>query len=201
MLHGNGEDITIFAKAIKKLQEHFTVYAIDTRGHGKSAAVYEYHYSDMADDLYAFITGLGIDHPAIFGFSDGGITALMMAYSHPDIPAAVIASGANSSPKGLKPLYRFGFSRMLRSTHDPKLALMLYEPKMTAKELGMITAPVLITAGSRDMIKKEDTEFLHRSIPGSRLMILEGESHESYIMDSDKIATIIQDFLSELLLK
>ncbi len=201
MLHGNGEDITIFTKAIEKLQEHFTVYAIDTRGHGKSSAVYEYHYSDMADDLYAFITGLGIDHPAIFGFSDGGITALMMAYSHPDIPAAVIASGANSSPKGLKPLYRFGFSRMLRSTHDPKLALMLYEPKMTAKELGMITVPVLITAGSRDMIKKEDTEFLHRSIPGSRLMILEGESHESYIMDSDKIATIIQDFLSELLLK
>ena len=32
-------------------------------------------------------------------------------------------------------------------------------------------------------------------------MILEGESHESYIMDSDKIASIIQDFLSELLLK
>ena len=201
VLHGNGEDITIFTKAIEKLQEHFTVYAIDTRGHGKSSPVYEYHYSDMADDLYAFITGLGIDHPAIFGFSDGGITALMMAYTHPEIPAAIIASGANSNPKGLKPLYRFGFARMLRSTHDPKLAVMLYEPKMTANELGRITAPVLITAGSQDMIKKEDTEFLHRSIPESRLMILEGESHESYIMNSDKIASIIQDFLSELLLK
>ena len=90
---------------------------------------------------------------------------------------------------------------MLRSTHDPKLAVMMYEPKMTANELGKITVPVLITAGSRDMIKKEDTEFLHRSIPESRLMILEGESNESYIMDSDKIASIIQDFLSELLLK
>ena len=164
-------------------------------------SVHEYHYSDMADDLYAFITGLGIDHPAIFGFSDGGITALMMAYTHPEIPAAIIASGANSNPKGLKPLYRFGFARMLRSTHDPKLAVMMYEPKMTANELGKITVPVLITAGSRDMIKKEDTEFLHESIKGSRLMILEGESHESYILDSDKIASIIQSFLSELLLE
>ena len=201
MLHGNGEDITIFSKAIEKLESAFTIYAIDTRGHGKSSPIHEYHYSDMADDLYAFITELGIGRPAIFGFSDGGITALMLAYTHPEIPAAIIASGANSCPKGIKSLYRFGFDRMYRSTKDPRLAVMLYEPDMTAEKLGRITVPVLITAGSRDMIKKEDTEFLHESIKGSRLMILEGESHESYILDSDKIASIIQSFLSELLLE
>ena len=201
MLHGNGEDITIFTEAIERLGKAFTVYAIDTRGHGKSSPVHEYHYSDMADDIYAFITELGIERPAIFGFSDGGITALMLAYTHPEIPAAVIASGANSSPKGLKSLYRFGFSRMYRSTKDPKLALMLYEPDMTAEKLGRITVPVLITAGSKDMLKKEDTVFLHESIKGSRLMILEGESHESYVMNADMISRIIQDFLSELLLE
>ncbi len=201
MLHGNGEDISIFSKAIEKLEELFKVYAIDTRGHGKSSPVHEYHYSDMTEDLYAFITGLGISHPAIFGFSDGGITALMLAYTHPEIPAAVIASGANSNPKGIKTLYRFGFDRMYRSTKDPKLAVMLYEPDMTAEKLGRINVPVLITAGSKDMIKKEDTEFLHKSIKGSRLTILEGESHESYILDPDKIVPIIRNFLSELLFK
>lgn len=30
MLHGNGEDITIFSKAIEKLESTFTIYAIDT---------------------------------------------------------------------------------------------------------------------------------------------------------------------------
>ena len=136
MLHGNGEDITIFSKAIEKLESAFTIYAIDTRGHGKSSPVHEYHYSDMADDLYAFITELGIGRPAIFGFSDGGITALMLAYTHPEIPAAIIACGANSCPKGIKALYRFGFDRMYRSTKDPRLAVMLYEPDMTAEKLG-----------------------------------------------------------------
>ena len=31
MLHGSGEDCTIFNKAISVLKNHFTVYAIDTR--------------------------------------------------------------------------------------------------------------------------------------------------------------------------
>ena len=195
MLHGNGEDITIFSKAIEKLESTFTIYAIDTRGHGKSSPIHEYHYSDMADDLYAFITELGIERPAIFGFSDGGITALMLGYTHPEAVSAIIASGANSSPKGLKTLYRFGYRKLSHFYHDPKIGLMLREPQMTKEDLEKITVPVLLTAGSKDMIKKEDTEFLHSSIRGSSLMILEGEGHASYVADSDKIAEIIKDFL------
>lgn len=195
MLHGNGEDITIFSKAIDKLKEHFTVYAIDTRGHGKSSPVHEYHYSDMAEDVYAFIKGNGIEKPAVYGFSDGGITALMLGYTHPDAVSAIIASGANSSPKGLKTLYRFGYRKLSHFYHDPKIGLMLREPQMTREDLEKITVPVLLTAGSKDMIKKEDTEFLHSSIRGSSLMILEGEGHDSYVADSDKIAEIIKDFL------
>ena len=195
MLHGNGEDITIFSKAIDKLKEHFTVYAIDTRGHGKSSPVREYHYSDMAEDVYAFIKDNGIEKPAVYGFSDGGITALMLGYTHPDAVSAIIASGANSSPKGLKALYRFGYRKLSHFYHDPKIGLMLREPQMTREDLEKITVPVLLTAGSKDMIKKEDTEFLHSSIKESSLMILEGEGHASYVADSDKIAEIIKDFL------
>ena len=37
MVHGNSEDHTIFDEAIGVLKEHFTCYAIDSRGHGKSS--------------------------------------------------------------------------------------------------------------------------------------------------------------------
>lgn len=36
LLHGNGEDHTIFDLLIPMLEQHYTVYAIDTRGHGAS---------------------------------------------------------------------------------------------------------------------------------------------------------------------
>ena len=34
MVHGNGEDHTIFDEAVGVLKEHFTCYCIDSRGHG-----------------------------------------------------------------------------------------------------------------------------------------------------------------------
>ena len=73
MLHGNGEDHTIFNKATAVLKKHFTVYAIDTRGHGKSSPVDELHYEDMANDVYEFICKLNLEKPIVYGFSDGGI--------------------------------------------------------------------------------------------------------------------------------
>ena len=34
MVHGNGEDHTIFDTAVDELKEHFTCYVVDSRGHG-----------------------------------------------------------------------------------------------------------------------------------------------------------------------
>ena len=43
LLHGNGEDHTIFDALIKRLSESRAVYAIDSRDHGKSGKVRELH--------------------------------------------------------------------------------------------------------------------------------------------------------------
>ena len=45
LLHGNGEDSRIFERTIKKLSKRYTVYALDTRGHGRSNGFpKEFHY-------------------------------------------------------------------------------------------------------------------------------------------------------------
>ena len=41
LLHGNGENHKIFEKSIDVLEKHFTVYVIDSRGHGESSPVDE----------------------------------------------------------------------------------------------------------------------------------------------------------------
>ena len=69
LLHGNGEDMTIFDEALPLLEKHFMVYRIDTRCHGESTKMKEIHYSLLADDLHAFIKLLNIEKPVVYGFS------------------------------------------------------------------------------------------------------------------------------------
>ena len=58
LLHGNGEDHHIFDKLAEKLKEKFTVYAIDSRNHGKSSMTDDYSYETMAEDIFSFINAL-----------------------------------------------------------------------------------------------------------------------------------------------
>ena len=62
MVHGNGETHEIFDRAVPLLAEHFTCYLLDSRGHGLSQKVEEYHYEDMAEDVFQFIQALGLEH-------------------------------------------------------------------------------------------------------------------------------------------
>ena len=191
LLHGNGEDHTIFIPAISVLKEHFTVYAIDTRGHGQSLESDDIHYRTFMEDLKGFIDALSIRKPIICGFSDGAITALMLAYAYPDIPLAIVSSGANTAPDGLIKEMRDEIRKGYEDTGNPLLRLMLEEPSITEEELNKIACPVLVTAGEHDAVSREDTELIARSIPRSRLLILSGEDHASYIAGSEKIAGII----------
>ena len=79
MLHGNGEDHTIFDEAVEVLSNRFTCYAIDSQGHGQSDEVDELHYADMASDLLAFLEELDLRDVVLCGYSDGGIVALLAA--------------------------------------------------------------------------------------------------------------------------
>lgn len=67
LVHGNGETHEIFDVLIPELAEHYTVYAIDSRGHGLSASPKELHYMDMADDMAAFIDALELKAPLFYG--------------------------------------------------------------------------------------------------------------------------------------
>lgn len=194
LIHGNGEDHSIFDKAVAVLKDHFRVYALDSRGHGQSFPVDVYHYQDMAEDVHQFITGLSLEKPILCGFSDGGILGLLLASQYPDLLGGVIACGVNTRPEGIKPFWRMLFRLMYRFNRSPLFQLMLTEPDISPDQLARITCPVLITGGSRDMISPKHLEEVTRQIPGAKLHILPGEGHGSYIIGSVKIAQIVLDF-------
>ena len=194
MLHGNGEDHSIFDSAVSVLRTHFTCICPDTRGHGKSAPVKEYHYKDMAKDVTALIDHLRLEDVVLFGFSDGGISALMAAARDERI-GTLIVGGANTDPEGIKLNSRILFDMEWMFTRDPRLALMSNEPHITREELARIRARTLVLAGENDLITEEHTRNIAAAIPRARLKILRGEDHGSYIVHSRKIARIIERFM------
>ncbi len=195
LLHGNGETSGIYDKAIPILSQYYTVYALDSRGHGGSRKASVYHYEDLAEDVYAFIQKLDLKKPVIYGFSDGGIIGLLLAARFPDLLSNLIVSGANTSPDGLRNGWRKLFEVIYKFVKDPKMKMMLQEPDITAELLNQITIPVLVLAGSRDMVKRSDTDFIAENIPDSKLHIITGSGHGSYIVHNPRIAHIILEEL------
>jgi len=196
LLHGNGEDHTIFDVLIERLSQHCTVYAIDSRGHGRSSSVKSFDYRLMMEDVAAFITELCIDNAMLYGFSDGGIIGLLLAIEHPNMISKLIISGANTHPSGVKAIDAFFMRISYFFTRDQKLKLMLTQPNITNVELNTISAPTLVLAGSKDVIKGEHTRMIAANIKNSTLKILAGESHSSYVAHSDKLYGIIAPFLA-----
>ena len=191
LIHGNGEDHTIFEEAAALLKEYFTVYAIDSRGHGNSSPVTELHYEDMADDVSEFIIKLQIENPIVYGFSDGGIIALLLSIKYPTLLSRIIVSGVNSHPFGveLKTYFAILLDYFKRKSYFTKL--MLVEPHITKKMLRKIVIPVHITSGSGDLIRQNHMRKMAKCIKKCTYTVFQNETHGSYITHSEKIGEYI----------
>lgn len=194
LLHGNGESHEIFDVLSEKLAMEHTVYAIDSRGQGGSATPKAYHYQDMAEDVLCFITSLDIHKPSLIGFSDGGITALLLAMEHSSLLSSVVICGANLSPKGLKGSALREIKKDYKRTHSPLQKMMLEEPNICLSDLNKISVPALICAGSHDLIKPKETAAIVQNIPGAKMHLFNGETHSSYITHSDALLPILDLF-------
>ena len=196
MVHGNGEDHTIFNEAVDILKDRFTVYTVDSRDHGQSTKVSELHYSDMADDLLVFLNDLDLKDVTFYGFSDGGIIGLLLAQKT-DRLSRLIVSGANLTPDGVKSSLRLFIKIMYFFTKDSKLKMMLNEPHITTESLSAISVPTTVMAGEKDLIRRKETDAIAAAIPGSKLRIIKGEGHGSYIVHKTRIAELIMEESSQ----
>ena len=61
--------------------------------------------------------------------------------------------------------------------------------------MASISVPTWIVAGEDDLIRREHTEFMARTIPSAQLMIIPGENHSSYIEHSAKLAPFISSLI------
>lgn len=186
-VHGNGEDHTIFRETVDILNKDYTCYAVDSRGHGKSPKVKEFHYDDMANDMVEFLNDHDLNNVTFFGFSDGAIIGILTALKT-DRVGRLVLCGANLSPDGMKPWIRRVFKAAYLFSRNAKIKLMLTEPHITDEQLKSIQVPTLVLAGENDLVREKETEHIADVIPNADLLIIPEHNHESYVVHEPRAA-------------
>jgi pimeloyl-ACP methyl ester carboxylesterase len=95
LLHGGTSDCQTWQEFLPIFAPLFRVLTPDSRAHGRSdnpAGVLSYR--QMADDIARFIQALGLSHPLVFGYSDGGQIALELGMRYTELCAALVVGAA-----------------------------------------------------------------------------------------------------------
>jgi pimeloyl-ACP methyl ester carboxylesterase len=98
------------------LEEHFTVYAVDRRGHGESGDGPTYALAREAEDIAAVVDSLG-EPVNLLGHSFGGLCCLEAALLTRNIHKLVFYEPL-SAPLPGKPVYPQGFIAQLQARMD-----------------------------------------------------------------------------------
>ena len=183
LLHGNGENSDYFQGQIDEFSKYYHVYAIDTRGHGKTPrGDKSFTIRQFADDLLCFMNEQNLERAHLLGFSDGGNIAMIFAMRYPDRVNRLILNGANLNPNGVrrstqlpielgyKLAKRFAEKSDSARLNAEMLGLMVNDPNVEPEELAGIKAKTLVIAGTKDMIKEEHTKRIARGIPDATLV-------------------------------
>ncbi len=199
LVHGNGGSQDSLKEAATYLANDYTVYVIESRCHGQSSDPGVISYDLMAKDIKEFIELMNLEKPYLMGHSDGGINALTVAYTYPDLLGGFISCGANTTPDTFKPYFTIGVK--VNDIFNPNKLndMMLTQPQINKELLSRITCPAYIVAGEYDIMWLSDSVLIHESIKNSKITIIKGGNHSSYISQDGKQAYVLaRDFFSSI---
>lgn len=199
LIHGNGGNTDSLKELAGYLGRDYSVYCTDSRCQGLSSDPGEITYDLMAKDIREFMDAKLTAKPYVLGHSDGGIVALSLASLYPDSIAACVSCGANSHPDRFKWYFTLGVRVNNLFRPDKLNDLMLTLPDFTPEYLARITVPTYVVAGEYDIMPLSDTVYIHEHIAGSRVAIVKGAGHSSYITrHGGRIYGIARDFFAEM---
>ncbi|XP_011689950.1 PREDICTED: valacyclovir hydrolase isoform X2 [Wasmannia auropunctata] len=204
--------------------DKLTIVAWDPPGYGKSRPPDRTFPDDFfqRDAVYArnLMRTLGYSKFSLIGWSDGGITSLLLASTYPDDVHKMVVFGANAyihpdetkiyesvrdinkwSEKMRTPMIQVYGEDYFRKTWSNWIdaVLRLYEKQngdLCKQVLSKIKCPTLIIHGARDaMVLPEHPTYLKQNIADSRVHIFEKGAHNLHLRYSEEFNKLVTDFL------
>jgi pimeloyl-ACP methyl ester carboxylesterase len=197
------------------------VIALDNRGHGASAKLYDaaaYHSATMADDVRALLNHLKIERADVMGYSMGARITAFLAVTHPGRVRSAILGGLGirlvegvGLPESVADALeaptlddvRDPTGRVFRMFADQTksdlraLAACIRGSRQTLSrsEVAAIRVPMLVAVGTKDQVAGSPQE-LAALIPGARPLDIPDRDHMLAVGDKVFKAGVI-DFLNQ----
>ena len=189
------------------------VILVDTRGHGRSTMGAEtLTYQLFAEDVVLIMDRLLLRQSDIVGWSDGGITALVIARDYPDRAKRIIAISANTSPQGLTMKAQrllatkyISAASWLRSKWsgsgryfgqlDKNIRHIWSLPNLQDSDLSGIQLPVLVVVGDDDVVTVEHSKQISGLLQLGQFVVIKGGGHATPMTHSTRMNQLIQQFL------
>lgn len=190
LLNPNSVNTGLMKFIANRLKDKYKVYLFDRRCCGKSERNCTLTYEESAKDVYEFINKLNIDKPYLLGCSGGGTVALNVAIHYPQsISKLVICSGVARNNIIEKPNYAKVMEKIPfypGKKNNKMFEKLNYEAhSITKEELENITIPTLVfNGGAKDIVPKNEAEYISNNINNSELFIIEKAGHCNYIFNN-----------------
>lgn len=160
-------------------------------------------YEDSAKDVFEFIKKMKLNKPFLLGCSGGGTVALKVEINYPgSISKLIICSAVARNNIIEKPLYAKIMEKLPyypgKKNNEKFEKLVTESRSITKEELNSINIPTLVVNGGiKDLIPKEEVEFISSNIKNSEKCIIENAGHCNYIFNNDQFYNKLDEFLKK----
>ena len=203
LLNPNSVNTGLMRFIANKLKNNYKVYLFDRRCCGKSEKNCNLTYEDSAKDVFEFIKKMKLNKPFLLGCSGGGTVALKVEINYPgSISKLIICSAVARNNIIEKPLYAKIMEKLPyypgKRNNEKFEKLMTESRSITKEELNSINIPTLVVNGGiKDLIPKDEVEFISSNIKNSEKCIIENAGHCNYIFNNDQFYNKLDEFLKK----
>jgi pimeloyl-ACP methyl ester carboxylesterase len=203
-----------------ELSKRWRVVQVDLQGHGRTADIARpLSFEQHASDVVALMRHLEIGRAHLFGWSYGGLIAMLIAMRNPERVDRVATYGSlfgtaqdairpdkfgppvESTPDGIA--HQFAREHYKRVAPDPDHWPIIWKKLMdvvpcalTREQLASVKNRVLVALGDNDFIRLEHALHAYSTIPHAELAVIPDATHFLLYDRPWKLEPIVAEFFA-----